>query len=192
MGACLAIDLACCFTGVACKCLFSICQCSPSTSTKISYALLFFFNCVVSWIMLSRWAISNIFPPNWDIPECPKCFGTLAVYRLSFASFLFHTTLSILTIRFRVYSNKVRSSIQNGFWFFKILVFGLLVFITFKMPDSFFLNYGPFAMIMSAIFITIQLVLLIDFAYRWCEKCLEEYETTDGILFFCLIKKKCG
>lgn len=41
------------------------------------------------------------------------------------------------------------------------------------------LAYGGVATFTSGIFILIQLVLLIDMAYRWSEICLEKYEESD-------------
>lgn len=48
------------------------------------------------------------------------------------------------------------------------------------MPNETFTQYGSACAVFGALFLLVQLVLLIDFGYRWSEKLLELYEDTDN------------
>lgn len=71
-----------------------------------------------------------------------------------------------------------RAVIQNGGWKIKILAWLSLIAINFTLiPDNFFIFYGNhIAIIFSTIFLGIGLILLVDFAHAWAEKCLEKIE----------------
>lgn len=60
----------------------------------------------------------------------------------------------------------------------KIFAWMAFIFINFVMiPDSFFVFYGNhIAIVFSTIFLGIGLILLVDFAHAWAEKCLEKIE----------------
>jgi hypothetical protein len=50
----------------------------------------------------------------------------------------------------------------------------------FFIPNDFFSYYSWFALVGSAIFIFIQLILLVDFAHSWTENWVAKYETTQS------------
>jgi len=67
-------------------------------------------------------------------------------------------------------SSDPRSGIQNGFWFFKVLIILGTCIGAFFIPND---GFAPTLMVIGTIsgflFILIQLILLIDFAHTWNE-----------------------
>lgn len=81
-------------------------------------------------------------------------------------------------------SRQRRAAIQNGWWGPKILAWILLLVISFFIPSGFFMVWGNyFALFGAAIFILFGLVLLVDFAHSWTERCMENYEMNDSNLW---------
>lgn len=76
-------------------------------------------------------------------------------------------------------SNDPRAKFQNGFWFIKTGVIIALIVAAFYIPKG---NFGVawmyIGMVGGYLFILLQLILLIDFAYNWSESWVEKYETT--------------
>ncbi|KAG5518050.1 hypothetical protein PMAC_003236 [Pneumocystis sp. 'macacae'] len=150
--------------------------------TRILYAFLFLLNSLFSWLMRTSWAIrklESLTPINMRTP-CPegKCYGVLAVRRINFSLGLFHLLMAFLLMG--VCSTKKKaSSLQNGYWSFKIIIWALIVMTTFFINDTFFVIWGNYvSLIGSIIFILFGLFLLIDFAYSWAEICCQKYEET--------------
>lgn len=135
--------------------------------------------------MLTDWAIEKLKKRFEKIPfyqiDCPEgmCYGTLATYRVTFALVLFHAIMAVLTYGIKS-ANDIRASIQNGFWGVKFIAYIGLLVLSFNVPNDPMISYGAAASIFAAFFILIQLVLLIDLAYKWSEKCLVEYEMSDN------------
>lgn len=55
----------------------------------------------------------------------------------------------------------------------------MLTVLGFYLPNELVMFYGSVAGVAAAVFILIQLVLLIDLAYKWSERCLQAYEESD-------------
>ena len=74
-------------------------------------------------------------------------------------------------------SRDPRAAIQNGFWGFKALIMIGLVIAAFFIPSAPFVTvWYVFGLIAGLIFILIQLVLYIDFAFNTNEKWVENME----------------
>ncbi|KAI8970597.1 serine incorporator/TMS membrane protein [Pilobolus umbonatus] len=179
IGSCLAS----CFSAAACSLACKSCNCNNSVATRIGYAIIFLLNSIIAWLMLSSWAIQHIQRLSLDYlkMDCPEgtCYGIIAVHRVCFALVLFHTLMGLLLLGVQD-SRQSRSALQNGWWGPKILVWLLLLGVSFFIPNGFFLVWGNyFALIGAAIFILFGLVLLVDFAHSWTERCLENWEN-DG------------
>ena len=102
----------------------------------------------------------------------------MAVYRVGLAMALFYFLLALITIKVKT-SGDPRAKIHNGFWGIKLLVFiGLLVGAFFIPKGDFSKAWMVIGMIGGFLFILIQLILLVDFAYRWSEKWVGNYEDT--------------
>ncbi|BFZ11100.1 hypothetical protein BsWGS_14139 [Bradybaena similaris] len=187
---------ACCFGSAACSLCCAACpSCKNSTASRIGYALLLFVGSIVAVFML----IPGIRDKLDEIPalcdyvgkdKCDSVVGFLAVYRVCFAMAMFFLLFCLLMIQVKS-SQDPRAKIQNGFWFFKILI------VVGICAGAFFIPQGPFehawmvfGMIGGFLFILIQLVLLVDFAHGWAESWVEKYEETEskcyyfGLFFF--------
>jgi membrane protein implicated in regulation of membrane protease activity len=72
-----------------------------------------------------------------------------------------------------------RAEVQNGWWGPKVLVWLILLVISFLIPDGFFIFWGNWVALAGAtVFILIGLVLLVDFAHSFTEMCLEKWENS--------------
>ncbi|KAN0093033.1 Serine incorporator/TMS membrane protein [Tylopilus felleus] len=179
--------LAFCFTSTAASMFCKSCNCNSSIATRIGFAIIFILNSLLAWLMETPFAIRKIEEWSYDYikMECEegKCYGVLAVHRVCFALFLFHSLLS-LSLTGVTESRDKRAAIQNGWWGPKVLVWLLLVIVTFFIPNGFFIFWGDYvALIGATIFILLGLVLLVDFAHSWSETCLQNWEKYDSTLW---------
>ncbi|EJD06716.1 TMS membrane protein/tumor differentially expressed protein [Fomitiporia mediterranea MF3/22] len=178
---CLA-GLAFCFTSTAASMFCKSCNCNSSIATRIGFALIFLVNSMLAWAMKSRFAINLIEKWSYDYikMDCEdgKCYGVLAVHRICFALSLFHVLLGLSLIGVKHTRDK-RAAIQNGWWGPKVLVWLVLVIVSFFIPNGFFMVWGNYiSMIGATFFILLGLVLLVDFAHSWSETCLENWENS--------------
>ncbi|KAI9309173.1 serine incorporator/TMS membrane protein [Cunninghamella echinulata] len=176
--------VASCFSAAACSLACKSCNCNNSIATRVGFAIIFLLNSIFAWLMLSNWAIKQLQHLTLDYLklECSEgtCYGIIAVHRVCFALVLFHTILGCLLLGVHD-SRQKRAAIQNGWWGPKVLCWILLVVVSFFIPNGFFMVWGNyFALIGAAIFILFGLVLLVDFAHSWTERCLENWESQDS------------
>ncbi len=70
-------------------------------------------------------------------------------------------------------SKEPRAELQNGYWIPKLLGWVGIAVGSFFIPNEFFIGWGTFVNMPGAfLFILIQVVLLIDFAYTVSENLL--------------------
>lgn len=96
------------------------------------------------------------------------CYGNTLVYRVSFTLtmfFLIHFA-SVSDLTCCVDANS-RAQFQERFFCVKTALVTLLFFISFSIPNSFFAVYAWICMFVSAIFLVIQMILMVDFSYQW-------------------------
>lgn len=68
-------------------------------------------------------------------------------------------------------------SLQYRWWGPKVLVWLVLVAVSFAIPNPFFIFWGNYVSLIGAtLFIILGLVLLVDFAHSWSETCLEHID----------------
>lgn len=157
---------------------------SHSVATRIAYALILLVNSILSWIMLTKWAIEKLQHLMLDYVsiKCGEgdCHGWLAVHRINFALGLFHLFFAGLLLG--VHSSKnPRAAIQNGYWGPKIIGWLSLIVLTFFIPDSFFVFWGNYiSLVCAMLFLILGLILLVDLAHNWAEYCLVQIEDTDS------------
>lgn len=151
--------------------------------TRLTYAFLLLVNSVLSWIALSPFIVNKLekvtfgYINNRCGPEGKQCISFSSVYRINLALGVLHLVLAGLLINVKSTANP-RAVIQNGCWKIKVFSWLALIVINFVViPDDFFVFYGNhIAIIFSTIFLGIGLILLVDFAHAWAEKCLEKIE----------------
>ncbi|KAJ3142239.1 hypothetical protein HDU90_004512 [Geranomyces variabilis] len=160
-----------------------LCGSRSSTATRVGYGFMFVLTGVLSWLMQSGWAEEKLksISHGYLKIECPKgdCYGNLAVYRICFATTIFHLLMAGIMYDVRS-SRDFRSSIQNGYWAWKLLAWAGLVVLNFFIPNEVFMFVGRWIDMPGAfLFILIQIVLLIDFAHTFSETLLELWEENE-------------
>jgi hypothetical protein len=155
--------------------------------TRIGYALMLLVNSILSWLMLTDWAIKKLEHLTLDYMEVKcvgkDCYGFVAVHRINFALGAFHAILAVLLLGVNSSRNK-RAPIQNGFWGPKIFAWIALIVLTFFIPDTFFITWGNYVALSGAmLFLLLGLVLLVDLAHTWAESCLERIDATESRLW---------
>jgi hypothetical protein len=155
-----------------------------SIATRIAYALILLINSIVSWIMLTDWAMKKLSHLTLDYVDIKchgeQCYGYVAVQRINFALGFFHVLMALMLIGVRS-SKDGRAPIQNGFWMPKLLGWIGMIVLTFFIPNSFFIVWGNyFAMIGACLFLLIGLILLVDLAHNWAEYCQEKIEVAES------------
>lgn len=174
-----------CCGAATCSMVCSACgKCGNSVATRIAYALILLVNSILSWIMLTPWAIEKLQHLTLDYVKinCPtgQCHGWFAVHRINFALGLFHLVFAGLLVGVTS-SKSPRAAIQNGFWGPKIITWLALIVLSFLIPDGFFMFWGNYISLFAAmLFLILGLILLVDLAHTWAEYCLEQIENTDS------------
>ncbi|CAE6516047.1 unnamed protein product [Rhizoctonia solani] len=176
---CLA-GLAFCFTSTAASMFCKSCNCNSSIATRVGFAIIFALNSTLAWVMRTDRAIKLVEKWSYDYikMDCSndKCYGVLAVHRICFALCLFHGLLSVSLIGVKDTRDK-RAAVQNGWWGPKVLLWLVLVGISFAIPNPFFIFWGNYLSLIGAtLFIILGLVLLVDFAHSWSETCLDHID----------------
>jgi len=110
----------------------------------------------------------------------------MGVYRITAAVALYHGLLAILFVKVKS-SRDPRASIQDGWWFFKLLIMIAFVVVAFVIPPAAFVGYSYVALIGAFLFILIQLVLLVDLAHSLQERWVRNYEETKDCIWAFLL-----
>ena len=155
-----------------------------SMATRIAYAFIFLVNSILSWLMLTPWALQKLEHLTLDYISITckgeDCYGFFAVQRINFALGLFHFILSMLLLGVKN-SKDTRASLQNGFWGPKIIVWLAFVVLTFLIPEGFFRVWGQyFAFVGAMLFVLLGLILLVDLAHTYAEFCIQRIENQDS------------
>lgn len=115
------------------------------------------------------------------------CKGAVTVYRFSFTLFLFYLFMAVFQAP--SWSPRFRAEAHTGYWFSKIVFFGGLLVFPFFMPNSFFVYYAYFSLVLGGIFVLLQCLIIIEFSYAWNESWVskEEQKYLTGILAACFV-----
>lgn len=153
-------------------------------ATRIAYAVMLLLNSILSWLMLTPWALKKLEHLTLDYMaitcEGKQCYGFVAVQRVNFALGLFHFFLALLLLGVKT-SRDGRAALQNGYWGPKIIVWLAFIVMTFFIPEAFFQVWGKyFALIGAMMFVLLGLILLVDLAHTWAEYCLQKIEDYDS------------
>ncbi|KAJ2448495.1 Membrane protein tms1 [Coemansia sp. RSA 2336] len=187
---CMSSQFFSCLASLGCSCCCAACRhlkISGSIGTRMNYAGMFLLNSTIAYAMTTSWGIDLVKRISWGFIslKCPEgvCYGTLAVHRMCFSLSLWHVVLGLLTMRVED-SRHPRAALQNGWWLAKFVGWLGLVVISFVIPNGFFQFYSRYvAMVGAGIFLLVQLVLLVDFAYNLAEGCIARWEETERLLW---------
>lgn len=132
------------------------------------------------------------FAGKYSDDGCDNIVGYLAVYRVCFAMACFFLIMAV--IMFKVTSSRdPRAKFQNGFWFVKLAMFiGLLVAAFYIPRGDFGTAWMYIGMIGGFLFILLQLILLVDFAYKWNESWIEKFEDGKKFWYWALVAVTSG
>eukprot|EP00672_Neobodo_designis_P019453 CAMPEP_0174840324 /NCGR_PEP_ID=MMETSP1114-20130205/8616_1 /TAXON_ID=312471 /ORGANISM="Neobodo designis, Strain CCAP 1951/1" /LENGTH=450 /DNA_ID=CAMNT_0016074469 /DNA_START=37 /DNA_END=1389 /DNA_ORIENTATION=+ len=94
------------------------------------------------------------------------CYGDTFVYRVSFSLFVFFLLLFISVSDLTCcVEDRARAQMQSGLFCWKSAMLVLINFVALWIPNGFFVAYAWAAMIVSGIFLVVQVMLIVDFAY---------------------------
>ncbi|XP_027707360.1 serine incorporator 3 [Vombatus ursinus] len=202
LGVCsVASWIPCLCSGASCL----LCSCCPnvrnSTLTRLIYAFILFLGTAVSCIMLTEGLETQLkkvpgfceggfkIKRDDDTSDniCDVFVGYKAVYRINFALAIFFFLFFLLMLNVKS-SKDPRAAVHNGFWFFKIVaIVGLMV-------GSFYIPGGPFStawyyigMFGAAIYILIQLILLVDCAHSLNEGWVNRMEEGNARCWYAVL-----
>eukprot|EP00056_Hartaetosiga_gracilis_P000901 m.41249 g.41249 ORF g.41249 m.41249 type:complete len:435 (+) comp10408_c0_seq1:74-1378(+) len=185
---------ACCLGSCMCNrcCSGSGGPCKSSTLTRVAYALILLVSAITAWVLLDpkvEHALQKMqkYVGSAGCEDGTDCsnWGELGVYRVMSAVGVFHFVLMLLMIGVKS-SRDPRSSIQNGWWSIKLLFLTGLSVGAFFIDNSFFFGIGWFGLVCGFIFILIQMVLLVDFAYKVGDSWVSQAEEGSGCHKFLL------
>jgi len=118
-------------------------------------------------LVLRYWGkplLIDLYIYHLDICDTSTCLGIGGVNRVSFTLFLFFAFHALL-----LYGVRSCARVDTHSWCWKLLGFLVLLIFAWLLPNSFYAVYMHIARIISAFFLLLQLVILIDFAYQWNE-----------------------
>lgn len=168
MGICASACTACC--GAMCK--VGCCGAGKTRlGSKIIY-LVIMFVIVLLGVAVRVWG-DEIYGDMYSFDDgCPEkgnsgrslCLGMMGVYRVSWSLFTFFLLMALGTFAWRGF--------HTGMWFLKIPVLFVFLIYPFFIPNDFFEGYSHLARVGSVLFLALQALILIAFAY----------DLSDGIL----------
>ena len=148
----------------------------PITSSKLFYAISDCAQRVDDWSVNNTIATSTNTTTQFTETELlGKCIGNYFVLRVSFSLAAIFLILTIITACDPLF--------HNGQWFTKMFIYCLFLVGSFFLPNQFFYVYSYISRIGSFLFILLQMIIMVDFAFDWHEDFLikmEKCETEQG------------
>jgi len=160
LGSCLA-SCAC----SACSSAVSSCCGSGKKGSYLPYLLILFFSTALA-LVLYLWGqplIVHLTVKDLILCDSDACYGFGAVARISFSLFLFFLGHSILLL-----ASSCRQ-LDSASWGLRALVLFVILVGAWFIPSQFYDVYTQVSRVVSGIFLVIQVIILIDFAYSWNE-----------------------
>lgn len=142
--------------------------------TRLTYGLFLVFGFILAlffrdgFFHLLEWVPA--FRQSCKIAEdtfSTSCVGKNSVYRISFSLVLFYLTSAFLSSRLFCVGDRIRLYLAHKWFILKVPFFVILLVFPFFIPNVVFIVWAWITLIMSGIFIIIQIILLIDFGYSW-------------------------
>ncbi|TGZ61852.1 hypothetical protein CRM22_007766 [Opisthorchis felineus] len=174
---CIYRKLRCAFSGEPCFicCLKNV---KESTTTRLSYSVILTVVVVLSTashegglmgMLHSKYKseLGSLCGLLHAGENCTRFSGYIGIYRLCLPLFLFHTVMALLTMGVSS-SQTLRGRIHNGFWAWKVLLLCGLYICAYLFPtlEDLVFVWMILGIIGGLIFIYVQHITLIDFAYE--------------------------
>jgi len=155
-----------CFASCACSCVQSACQTIGRRGSLIPYFMLLFLSTILAFVLRYFGGPIVINLTVTQLSLCTdaqsNCYGFGALVRIS------------ATLTFFFLSHILITSIAKLKWIVKS---GLLILFSvgcWFLPDQFYDVFVDISRFSSAIFLLLQLIILVDFAYHWQENWTSE------------------
>jgi hypothetical protein len=155
-------------------------KCNGEKTSKFLYLALMFLSTLLAAVLRYNGhdIIGNLGDINGDsgcddvVGDNNSCQGNQAVYRVSFAMSVFFLIMAGLTASI--------PKAHTECWFAKIFGYAGFLFATFFMPNDVFDVYLPIARVLSAFFLLLQIVILIDFCFDLHEYLVDKMAESDA------------
>jgi hypothetical protein len=165
-----AASCACCLGQGACAVCCSAASCFGCARynaflSRLSYLLVYFFSACLgiamrywgqAWLQGAATAVSSQALPGFC--AAAQCWGMQAAYRISLAVAVFFALLCALAVAVPV--------THLGGWLAKLVLYVILLGLSFLPPNDALLQYAAVARGFSALFLLLQVLIIIDFAYN--------------------------
>lgn len=141
-------------------------------SARAVYTVLFLLTTVLA-VVMRDYAEPMMRKIPWiatfDFQPSPEWFGAQSVYRISLGSFMFFGCLSLMLVNVKTRADPRDRHIHHGGWGLKFAVWAVCNVVPFFLPNDFVDAYTWIARLGSGLFLIVQMVILLDFAFFWNE-----------------------
>ncbi|CAK7332995.1 unnamed protein product [Dovyalis caffra] len=174
---CLLSCFSSCCASLTCGLCTSVASGISNRSARLGYCGLFGVSLILSWILREVGApllekipwikSSGTHPKEW--------YQIQAVLRVSLGNFLFFAIFALIMIGVKDQNDR-RDSWHHGGWIAKMVIWLLLVVLTFFLPDAVISVYGILSKFGAGIFLLVQVIILLDFTHTWNDAWVEKDE----------------
>ena len=144
----------------------------PAGKKQFFYAISDCAQRVDDWSTNNTVVLSNTTTHFTETEMLAKCIGNYFVFRVSFVLSVMFILFSIITACDPLF--------HNGQWPTKMFLYFLLLIGSFFIPNDFFYAYSYVSRIGSLLFILLQMVIMVDFAFDWHEDFLIKIEKCEN------------
>lgn len=176
---CCALSGVGCLTNCACGCFGSLTK-KSSKLTRLVYTCLFFGVSLFAWAWYSWGAewYHDTWPKSVISVKCAEdvCFGAMSVYRITSVLGVFyflHAVMSLIQSRF---GWSMMQGVVAAKWGLKLVLLVVGIIVTMFMPNPIFMVWAWIAISGAAVFLILQLILLVDFAHSWTESWIANWD----------------
>ena len=173
MQACAAYCIGSACMTATCSCCGSLGKAVSSISARAVYTVIFGLGMGIA-VVMRDYAKPMMMEIPWigvvpGMQPSDEWFGQSAVYRVSLGNFMFFGGLSAMLVDCKTRSDPRDRHIHHGSWTLKLAAWALCVIVPFLLPDGFIDAYAWLARLGSGVFLVVQMVILLDFAFLWNE-----------------------
>lgn len=150
-------------TASCCMCSSAMAGCNQAgkaskKASAIIYVLLVFLSAILGLIMKTWGANLVIHLPGakWGCTD-DWCHGNESVYRVSFGVVIFFGICMIVA--------PVCDAFHSGMWGVKCILLPATIFAAYMIPAPFYYQYEEVSRVASSLFLLLQVLILIEFAY---------------------------
>lgn len=105
--------------------------------------------------------------PGTGIHPSDRWYGQQAVYRLSMGNWMFFSFMAVALMGVQYRGDKRDQYLHHGNWLLKLGLWLAFCVLPFFFPNSVVNAYGWLARFGSALFLILQMVILLDFSQAW-------------------------